>query len=184
MKVERLDFDEERSSDKAESIKALFLKVFSDSEGDAEGLLVSTLAYELVTETDKQDIYVFTMLEAKEMIGCIVFSRLTFEDKRNAFILSPVAICTDYQGQGVGQKLINFGIKYLKENGVELVMTYGDIKFYSKVGFKPVAIESIQPPFALEFPEGWIGQSLVDGSVNDIFGNPTCVKALNKAVYW
>jgi len=60
---------------------------------------------------------------------------LTFESEVNAFLLGPVAIHTSYQGKGIGQKLINFGLNTLKENGVELAFTYGDPNFYSKVGF-------------------------------------------------
>lgn len=48
------------------------------------------------------------------VIGCIFFTRITVENEINAFILSPVAIATHYQNKGIGQKLIKFGIDYLK----------------------------------------------------------------------
>jgi predicted N-acetyltransferase YhbS len=53
----------------------------------------------------------------------------------DAYILSPVAVHTDHQGQGVGQQLINFGIQHLKEDGVTLIFTYGDPEFYKKLAF-------------------------------------------------
>ena len=98
--------------------------------------------------------------------------------------MAPVAIHTDYQGRGIGQKLLNFGIMSLKEKGVELVMTYGDPRFYSKIGFHPVAVESITAPFKRNLPEGWLGQSLVSDSIEPIPGSSTCVKALSKREYW
>ena len=60
---------------------------------------------------------------------------MIFESGINAFILSPMATLTDHQRKGVGQKLINSGLKTLKEDGAELAITYGDFNFYSKVGF-------------------------------------------------
>jgi len=139
---------------------------------------------QLITETDKKDLYGFVAIEHEKIIGCIFFSRLTFESGIRAFILSPVAVHTDHQGQGIGQQLINYGIKRLKAEGVELVMTYGDINFYSKVGFNPVKEEIIKAPGQLTYPEGWLGQSLISNSVEPIIGQPSCVKALSKPEYW
>ena len=118
-----------------EEIKRLFTKVFLDSEGQTEGLLIGNLAYDLMTDTNAQDIYGFVAIENEQIIGSILFTRLTFQNEINAFLLSPVAIHITYQGKGIGQKLINFGINHLKENGVKLVFTYGDPNYYSKVGF-------------------------------------------------
>ena len=170
--------------DQSKEIKSLFTKVFSDSENESEGILIGNLAYELITETDKKDLYGFVATEHEKIIGCIFFSRLIFESDICAFILSPVAVHTDHHGKGVGQKLINYGIKILKDEGVELIMTYGDINFYSKVGFKPVSEEVVKAPLQLTYPEGWIGQSLISDIVAPIAGNSLCVKALNKPEYW
>ena len=118
-----------------EEVKQLFTKVFSDSEGQSEGSLIGNLVDDLMTSTDAQDLYGFVAIENEQIIGSILFTRLTFQNEINAFLLSPVAIHTTYQGKGIGQKLINFGINHLKENGVKLVFTYGDPNYYSKVGF-------------------------------------------------
>ena len=170
--------------EQVDQIKSLFTKVFSDSESESEGILIGNLAYELMTETDEVDLYGFVAIEQEVIIGCIFFSRLTFDSGINAFILSPVAVHTDYQGKGVGQQLINYGINTLKNEGVELIMTYGDPNFYSKVGFKPVNEETIKAPLRLTYPEGWLGHSLNSNSVDPIAGQPSCVKALNKPEYW
>jgi len=167
-----------------EEIKQLFTKVFSDSEGKSEGLVIGNLVYELMTGTDIQDLFGFVVTENEKIIGSIFFTRMTFESEVNAFILSPVAIDTNYQGKGFGQKLINFGINHLKENGVELVLTYGDPKFYSKVGFSLITEKLIKAPLALTYPEGWLGQSLVGDEIEAITGDSYCVEALNKAEYW
>ena len=167
-----------------EEIKRLFTKVFSDSEGQTEGLLIGNLAYDLMTDTNAQDIYGFVAIENEQIIGSILFTRLTFQNEINAFLLSPVAIHTTYQGKGVGQKLINFGINHLKENGVKLVFTYGDPNYYSKVGFCHITEKTIKAPLKLTQPEGWLGQSLVSDEIEPITGNSYCVEALNKPEYW
>jgi len=167
-----------------EEIKQLFTKVFSDSEGQSEGVLIGNLTYDIVTGTDTQDLYGFIATENKQIIGGIFFTRLTFESGVNAFLLSPVAIHTSHQGKGIGQKLINFGINHLKENRVSIVFTYGDPDFYSKVGFKLITEKTAKAPLKLTQPEGWLAQSLVSDEVEPIAGNSYCVEAFNKPEIW
>ena len=167
-----------------EEIKQLFTKTFSDSEGQSEGLLIGDLAYDLLTSTDGHDLYCFVATENEQIIGSIIFSRLTFESEVNAFLLSPVAISTSYQGKGIGQKLIDFGLNTLKKNGIELAFTYGDPDFYSKVGFSIITEKLVTAPLKLTYPEGWQGQSLVSDEIEPITGNSFCVKALNQPGLW
>jgi putative acetyltransferase len=91
---------------------------------------------------------------------------------------------TDHQGKGIGQQLIKYGIEKLKNEEVELIMTYGDINFYSKVDFKLISEEVIKAPLKLTYPEGWLGQSLISDTVAPIAGHSSCVKALSKPEYW
>ena len=167
-----------------EEIKQLFTKVFSDSEGEAEGELIGNLTYDIMTGTDAQDLYGFVATENEQIIGSILFTRLTFQSGVNAFLLSPVAVHTSYQGKGIGQKLINFGINHLKENGVSIVFTYGDPNYYSKVGFKSITEKIVKAPLKLSHPEGWLGRSLVRDEIEPIAGNSYCVEAFNKPEIW
>ena len=170
--------------DDTEEIKQLFTNVFSDSEGHSEGLLIGNLADHLLTGTDAQDLYGFVAIENELIIGSILFTRLRFESEVDAFLLSPVAIQTNFQGKGIAQQLINFGIHYLKENGVTLVFTYGDVKFYSKVGFNAISEKLVKAPLKLSYPEGWLRQSLTGDEIKAIAGNSYCVEALNLPIYW
>jgi len=168
----------------ANEVKKLFTSVFSDSEGQAEGELIGNLAFELQETTDLKDIFGFIARDNNILIGCIFFTRLAFENKINAFILSPVAIATQYQKQGIGQELIKFGVNHLKKSNVELLFTYGDPNYYSKVGFKYISESIAKAPLKLTYPEGWLAQSLVSESIESISGNSTCVSALNSQQYW
>lgn len=178
-----MNFRQSQKTD-ADAVRRLFVRTFSDSESEEEGVIVGGLAYQLVTETDESDVYGFVAEDSGEIIGCITFSRLRFEDQTNAFILSPVAVHSDYHGKGIGQRLITFGLNDLKDKGVDLVMTYGDPTFYSKVGFIPVTTETIPAPLELRQPEGWLGQSLVSDIIKPISGDSSCVSALNKSELW
>ena len=44
--------------------------------------------------------------------------------------------------------------------------------------------ESIEAPFALSQPEGWLGQSLDEVPIKSRSGRCKCVKALNDPVFW
>lgn len=167
-----------------EEIKELFIKVFSDSDGQSEGLLIGALVSDLFSTTDGNNLTGFVAVEDKKIIGSILFTRLTFENGINAFLLSPVAISTDFQGQGIGQKLINFGLNTLKANGVELAVTYGDPNYYTKVGFRPITEKLVKAPQKLSHPDGWLGQSLVGDVIKPIAGKSKCVDAFNKPDIW
>ena len=80
--------------------------------------------------------------------------------------------------------IINFGISHLKSQGVNLVFTYGDPNFYSRVGFKPVSESTIKAPLKLSYPEGWLAQSLDGSRIKAIKGAVHCVEALNDQKYW
>jgi predicted N-acetyltransferase YhbS len=175
---------EKYESSSAHEVKTLFTDVFADSEGQAEGDLIGNLAFELQETTEPKDIFGFITRDGKILIGCIFFTRLKFQNKINAFILSPVAVATQYQKKGIGQKLIKFGINYLKNNNVKLLFTYGDPTFYSKVGFKYIPENIAKAPLILTYPEGWLAQSLASESIEPISGNSTCVSALNNQQYW
>jgi putative acetyltransferase len=178
-----MKFTSYKKSDSIE-IKQLFEDVFTDSEGVAEGTLIANLVVDLISSTQDQDIVGFVAKDENKIIGSIFFTRLSFGAPIVAFILAPVAVRTEYQGKGIGQKLINFGIEKMKGNGTELVFTYGDPNFYSKVGFESITEEIVKAPLELTYPEGWLCQSLTGNEISPIAEKPRCVAALNKPEYW
>ena len=168
----------------AAAIETLFVAVFSEAGGEAEGTMVGKLAHEMLATTNRRDLYGFVARDAARVLGAILFTRLTFTVDIEAFILSPVAVATTCQGQGVGSNLINYGIRKLAKDGVTLVTTYGDPAYYSRLGFQPLSTTVIQPPFELSQPVGWLGQSLDGATIERISGQCTCVEALNHPEYW
>lgn len=169
---------------KHKSVVELFTSVFGHSEGEAEGRLIANLVAELIDTTASEQLIGFVAVNDNQIIGSIFFSAFSVVNEQLAFILSPVAIATSEQGKGVGQTLINFGIEHLKSQSVDIVLTYGDPKYYSKVGFKQISEDVIAAPLKLSFPEGWLAQSLKGQDITPIAGPTQCVAALNDQQYW
>ncbi|BDD86537.1 GNAT family N-acetyltransferase [Desulfofustis limnaeus] len=178
-----MHFSAYNESDKRE-IQALFTRTFSASEGPVEGELIGRLALDVMNETETKNIFGFVATENGHIVGCVFFTRLSFDSPIEAFLLAPVAVDTKYQGRGVGQKLIRFGIERLAELGVKLVFTYGNPIYYAKVGFKHVPEEVAKPPFELSQPEGWLGQPLVGDGIKPLPGRSRCVASFHDRRYW
>jgi len=168
----------------AESLKQLFTRTFSDSEGPEEGKVVGQLAKDLIEQTNSDDIYVFAAMDHDELVGAIYFTRLWFESDKVAFLLAPVAIRTDFQGKGVGQRLIQYGLEVMAERGVSLAFTYGDPAFYGRIGFERITTEQFSAPCQLSYPHGWLAKSLTQDPLEPIAGPSRCVEAFDKPELW
>ena len=170
---------------KEDEIIDLYIATFSDSEGSDEGKLIGGLVKSLLETTKENDLFIFLSWNEKELVGSIIFSRLTYpEDKRNVFILAPVAVTTSSQRKGIGQSLLNHGLNNLKGFDIDVVITYGDPNYYEKVGFKQISEEMARAPLKLRQPEGWLAQTLNHNKLYPLKGPSHCVEALNNQIYW
>lgn len=167
-----------------EEVANLFTSAFSASEGEQEGKLVGNLAAELSALIDDQDVIAMGAEDEGSLIGCIFFSRLFVQHPIWIFMLAPVAVSTERQGQGVVRGLIHHGLQELRRRSVEVVVTYGDPAFYAKAGFTPLSERAIQAPLPLSRPEGWLGCSLTGEPIPTIPERPTCVEPFRNPAYW
>jgi len=165
-------------------VTGLFTSVFTSSEGEKEGVLIGNLSSELASSIDNEETICFGVYENESLIGSIFFTRLRFNSSVQVYMLAPVAVSTEYQGKGIGQALINYGLNELKKRSVSVAVTYGDPSFYSKVGFQALSENVIQAPLKLSMPFGWLGQSLTAMPIPTINERPVCVKEFNDPVYW
>jgi predicted N-acetyltransferase YhbS len=184
------------------SIRQLFQQTFADSENQEEGERIGTLASDLIEQTTWKDLFVFIATEKGDdestetttarVIGCTIYTRLCFpnQPETTAFLVAPVAVHTNHQKKGVGQSLLRFGLDTLRRTATTasvdlLVVTYGDPKFYSRVGFQQVSTQVIPSPMPLSIPEGWQAQSLTNDEIKTIPSPSICVSAfLNKPELW
>ena len=169
----------------ADAIAALFASTFTASEGAEEGALIGALARRLIAETPTEDLRVVTAWENGVLVGGIFFTRLTYAgDSRKVFMMAPVAVATEHQGKGIGQRLIAHGLDALRQEGVDIAVTYGDPAFYGRVGFKPVSAADLPAPQPLQQPQGWIAQSLTDAPLTPLSGPACCVAAFDDPAFW
>ncbi|MEZ9146352.1 GNAT family N-acetyltransferase [Vibrio sp. 10N.286.52.C3] len=179
------------NSNEIETITQVFTQTFTDSEGENEGKTLGELANDLLTTTAPTELFCFVVEDDSSesdadstIVGAIIFTPLSFDDETKAYLLSPVAVSTQVQKRGIGQSLINSGLQLLKEQGIELAVTYGDPNYYSKVGFEQITVEQVPAPFELSFSHGWLAQSLTGGEIKVTSGKSSCVKGLAHAEYW
>ena len=72
-----------------------------------------------------------------KLVGHIAFSPVTFSDgSENWYGLGPISVLPDYQKQGIGTKLVNEGLKMLKDLGAEGCVLVGDPSYYERFGFR------------------------------------------------
>lgn len=170
---------------RADAVFDLFRATFSASEGPEEGALIGGLVADMLQTVPAYDLRVFLAEDAGRLIGAIVFSSVVYAgDTRSAFVLAPVAVATDRQRSGIGVGLLRHGLNALRSEGVDVALTYGDPAYYGKVGFAPVSTEIAPTPQPLQYPEGWLGQSLTDQPLTPLRGPVTCVAPLNDPAFW
>ena len=173
------------NSGREQDIYELFLTTFTASEGTEEGKIIGRFVEDLMSTTPARDLFCFLAYEIGFLVGAVFFSRLSYaKDNRTVFILSPMAVKTDRQKSGIGQKLIAHALDELRKNKVDIVLTYGDINFYSKLGFQQISEDLAQAPVKLSYPEGWLAKSLIQKDFKPLIGSSKCVVALNKPELW
>lgn len=169
----------------AAAIADLFQATFAASESAEEGALIGDLVRRLIAQTPAADLRVFTAWEDGALLGGILFTRLAYAgDPRRVFLMAPVAVATAHQGKGIGQRLIAHGLDALRQEGVDIAVTYGDPAFYGRVGFRPVSEADLPAPQPLNQPQGWIAQSLTDAPLTPLRGPAQCVAAFDDPALW
>ena len=177
-----MDYSTEWNSD---AVVALHRDVFTASEGAEEGEVIAGLARNLLSAPLEDDVVSISCADNGALVGNIIFSRLFFErDIRTVFLLGPVAVATGRQRQGVGQALLRWGLLEMKRRGADVAVTYGDPKYYTKVGFRPVGTDIVPAPQPLQWPEGWMAQPLTEAQLRPFKGPVRCVAPFDRPEYW
>lgn len=168
------------------------IKVNRDAfENYGEEEIVTLVTDLLEDETAKPIISLLAFVDEKP-VGHIIFSRSKIDNAKNnllTYILAPMGVIKGYQKLGIGGKLIDEGIKRLKELKTDIVFVLGHLDFYPRYGFIKNSIKEIGYKPTYDIPEehydAWMYMPLI--SMKEIKQNPgrvICANTMNKIEYW
>ncbi|MBW4659251.1 MAG: N-acetyltransferase [Drouetiella hepatica Uher 2000/2452] len=133
------------------------MKVRAEKPEDLEAIRrVNVAAFEREGEADLVDrlrgaasTFSFVAVESEQIVGHIFFSPVSIvQSGRSANVgecagdlrvlgLAPVAVSPEYQRQGIGSLLIQFGLKECTRLGFKAVVVLGSPAYYPRFGFIP-----------------------------------------------
>ncbi len=115
--------------------------------GDIEPRLV-----EMLRESERVALSLVAVV-ANEVVGHVLFSPLTVEpppgNSRWA-ALGSIGVLPDYQGQGIGSRLIREGLAGCRQVGCDGVVPLGEPEYYSRFGF----VRASEPGLTSEYGAG------------------------------
>ena len=165
-----------------DSIQTVIETAFSGKESNA----ISKLAADLCSEATSPSIMSLVAKGDDQVIGYVSYSPIFLKSDTHisGYILAPLAVSPEHQTQGVGTNLIKRGMDMLTEDGVDVLLVYGDPEYYGRFGFKDEIGGLFMPSYPLEYPFGWRGLMLNETAVPVSPVRFECVAALSKSELW
>jgi putative acetyltransferase len=106
----------------------------------------------------------------RRVVGHILFSRMAIETPTGAIAaaaLAPMAVLPRYQRQGIGGRLIRYGLDALRGLGERIVIVVGHREYYPRFGFSAVQARSLEHPFP---PDVFMTLELEPGALDRVQG--------------
>lgn len=117
-----------------------------------------------------------------KIVGHILLTKLKIRDKSkefNSLALAPVSVLPQFQGKGIGGKLILEAHKTAKELGYMSIILLGHENYYPKFGYKQADKFGIELPF--EVPkENCMAIELIENGLNGVRGIVEYPKEFNE----
>lgn len=86
--------------------------------------------------------------EGGKIVGHIMFTEIKIGDKIG-LALAPLSVMPEYQGKGIGMKLIKEGHRIAAQKGYEISVLVGIEDYYPKAGYEKAEIYGIKDPFGV-----------------------------------
>src|SRR5579871_870948 len=103
----------------------------------------------------------FVAVVDQRIVGHVLFSRVLIDaggDAHAAAALAPLAVHPDRQRQGVGTRLVRFGLDALTTRGEHAVLVLGDPRYYARFGFSTQLARGLETSFP---PDAFMALELV-----------------------
>jgi len=112
-------------------------------------------------------------IEVGELVGHILFSPVEIRSAdclvSAALGLGPLAVLPEFQGCGIGSKLVETGLAKCKERRYGAVIVLGHSGYYPRFGFRPAAEFGLTCQW--EVPEdAFMALELVPGALDEVAG--------------
>ncbi len=115
----------------------------------------------------------YVAVTGDRIIGNIVFSKASVvNDKGDAFevlTMGPVSVLPQYQGKGIGSRLINHALDHAGKMGFAAVLIFGNPEYYSRFGFVNAAKYNIQTSEGENF-DAFMALELFENSLQGVEG--------------
>ena len=102
--------------------------------------------------------------DAGEIVGHVLFSRMTVTPPRFLAALGPVVVRPDAQRSGIGDELCRAGIEAVRAMGAEAIVVLGHATYYPRFGFSHGAAANVISPYA-SHGEAFMALELVPGAL-------------------
>lgn len=152
---------------------------------DKESILVK----DLLLDPSANPLYSLLAFAGDRAVGHILFTSACLEGAQKPVsisLLAPLAVIPDFQKQGIGGQLINRGLQYLANAGIDLVFVLGHPDYYPRYGFKPAGVLGFEAPYPIpeKHANAWMVQELHQGVIGTVSGKVRCADMLNKPEHW
>jgi putative acetyltransferase len=117
--------------------------------------------------------------ENGEVVGHILFSPVTLSEDLRVTGLAPMSVLPNWQGRGVGSKLVVAGLQACKKAGYEAVVVLGHAEYYPRFGFTPAVNFGIKSEYDVP-PEVFMLKELRKDALKGVTGIVKYHQAFNE----
>jgi putative acetyltransferase len=179
-----MDIRQATASDRSD-----ILDIHTQAFGSEKGPEIVELVDGMLDDPTAQPMLSLVAVSDGKLMGNILFTpvRISGPDEPiSARILAPLAVRPEAHKQGVGQALIQAGLKQLKSDGVELVFVLGHPEYYPRCGFVPAGERGFDAPYPIppEHAAAWMIQELNGNAIGRVTGQVHCSDVLNQPQHW
>ena len=107
-----------------------------------------------------------------QIVGHILFTRIHIKSEEKeweSLALAPVSVLPEYQGNGIGGRLIQAGHEAAKKAGFSSAVLLGHAEYYPRFGYRPCQEFGIELPFDVP-PENCMAIEFFPNALKEVHG--------------